>query len=133
MNSYLLDTHILLWTQLDPNKLSKVQRSILESSDNQKFLSIISVWELSLKYSISKIDLGDRTPEEFVAGIYNYGLSTTTPTAEQYATFHRLPKVLEHRDPFDRMIIWQAISSGLTLISSDKKLADYKIHGLQLV
>jgi PIN domain nuclease of toxin-antitoxin system len=128
--NYILDTHILLWTRLDPSRLSKSQRSILESSADLKFISTITIWELSLKFSLGKLDLGGHTPEEFMSSAYKLGLQVLPPTLDQFASFHRLPKNVAHKDPFDRMLIWQAIQSDMCLVSSDTKLAAYEVYGL---
>jgi PIN domain nuclease of toxin-antitoxin system len=131
--NYILDTHILLWTRLEPSKLAKPQRSILESSTDRKFVSTLTIWELSLKFSLGKLDLGGHTPEEFMSTAYKLGLQVIAPTPDQFASFHQLPKNIAHKDPFDRMLIWQAIQSDMCLISSDVKLAAYEVHGLTLV
>jgi PIN domain nuclease of toxin-antitoxin system len=131
--NYMLDTHILLWVRFSPEKLTKTQKTIIESPDKEKFISAVTAWEISLKYSLGKLDLGGDTPEVFIAGLQKVGIKSITPTQEQYATFYLLPKVEKHKDPFDRMIIWHAMNSGLTLISSDKKLSGYKLHGLRLI
>ncbi len=55
-----------------------------------------------------------------------------SPEPEQFASFHQLPVVFGHKDPFDRMLIWQAIQSGMTFLSQDSKLSEYYIHGLKL-
>jgi PIN domain nuclease of toxin-antitoxin system len=130
---YLLDTHTLLWARLSPDKLKKTQKAIIESSEEEKFISSITAWEISLKFSLGKLDLGGHTPDEFIGGIYKLGIQIITPTAEQYVTYYLLPKMDMHKDPFDRMLIWQAIQNNLTLLSSDRKLSGYKIHGLTLV
>jgi PIN domain nuclease of toxin-antitoxin system len=131
--NYLLDTHILLWARLDPAKIKTDQRAIIESAAVEKFISSVTVWEISLKYSLGKLDLGGHTPDEFMAGMYKLGIKVITPTPEQYSTFYLLPKLLHHKDPFDRMIVWHAMNSGLILLSSDKKLHDYKLHGLAII
>jgi len=129
---YLLDTHILIWARLDHKKLTVAHRAILESASEEKYISAISVWEISLKYYIGKLELGSITPDEFIAGIYKLGIKVVAPTTEQYSSFYLLPTINKHKDPFDRMIIWHSIESGLTLISSDKQMSEYKIHGLNL-
>jgi PIN domain nuclease of toxin-antitoxin system len=128
--TYILDTHTLLWLRLNPNKLSKEHKTILESPRDEKCVSVLSAWEISLKFSLEKLDLGNHTPDEFMASIPKLGLKIITPTPEQFATYYLLPKIYKHKDPFDRMIIWQAIRSGLTLLSADKKFSEYKPHGL---
>lgn len=107
--------------------------AIIQSPDDEKFVSAITVWEISLKFALGKLELGGQTPDEFIAGIDKLGIRNITPTSSQYATYYLLPKMDKHKDPFDRMIIWHAVQSGLTLISSDRRLPDYKIHGLELV
>jgi len=129
---YLLDTHTLLWLRLSPEKISSQQRRIIESSDEEKFVSSISAWEISLKFSLGKLDLNGYSPEQFISSIESIGLKNITPTTQQWATYHLLPKIEKHRDPFDRMLIWHALQSGLTLISSDKQFSNYQPHGLQL-
>jgi PIN domain nuclease of toxin-antitoxin system len=130
---YLLDTHILLWVRLSPEKLSKNQKIIIESSEDEKFISSISIWEISLKFSLGKLNLGDHTPSEFIGGIEALGIKHITPSPDQYASYYLLPRLDKHKDPFDRMIIWHAMQSGLTLISNDKQLSQYKLHGLEVV
>jgi PIN domain nuclease of toxin-antitoxin system len=131
--NYLLDTHVLLWLRLSPDELKKAQKTVIESSEEEKFISSISVWEISLKFSLGKLDLGGHTPDEFMAGIHELGIKVITPTPEQYATYYLLPKIDGHRDPFDRMIIWHAMQSGVTLISSDQQLHQYSKHGLKVI
>ena len=130
---YLLDTHVLLWLRLNPEKLRAEHRNIIESSETEKFVSSITLWEISLKYAVGKLELGKHTPDEFLAGIYKIGLKDITPSAEQWSTYYLLPKIQGHRDHFDRMIVWLAIQSGMTLVSSDKKFGEYKPHGLSVI
>ena len=131
--NYLLDTHILLWLRLNPEKLRPEHKKIIESSEHEKFVSSITQLEISLKYAVGKLDLGEHTPDEFLAGIYKIGLKDITPSPDQWSTYYLLPKIKGHRDPFDRMIIWLAIQTGMTLVSSDSKFSEYKPHGLNVV
>lgn len=127
--SYLLDTHILLWSRLEPKKLSNSHKKIINSNE-QKFISPISIWEISLKFSLGKLNLGGHNPEEFLDSALQLGFQIAVPEVEQFASFHNLPKVSKHQDPFDRMIIWQATQSNLILLSHDNQMPKYKIHGL---
>lgn len=131
--NYLLDTHVLLWLRLSPERLSSEHKKIIESSEDEKFVSSITRWEISLKFAVGKLELGDHTPDEFLAGIYKIGLKDITPSSEQWSTYYLLPKIKDHKDPFDRMIIWLAIESGMTLLSSDSTLGGYKPHGLNVI
>lgn len=129
---YLLDTHTLLWYRLEPNKLSEVHRLAISASDKQKYISTISIWEISLKFGLGKLGLNGHTPEEFVTSAVDIGFQIIQPEVGNFASFHRLPNVLKHKDPFDRMLIWQALNQDLVLLSHDTKMATYKIHGLTL-
>lgn len=131
--NYLLDTHTLLWLRLSPEKLSLEHKKIIKSSENEKFVSSISHWEISLKYALGKLELGSHTPDEFLAGIYKIGLKDIAPSPEQWSTFYLLPKINNHKDPFERMIIWLAIQTGMTLLSSDSMFGKYKPHGLSVI
>lgn len=131
--NYLLDTHVLLWLRLSPEKLKPEHKRIIESSEEEKFVSSITQWEISLKFSIGKLDLGAHTPDEFLAGIYKIGLKDITPSPDQWSTYYLLPPIKDHKDPFDRMIIWLAIRSGMALLSSDSRMEEYRLHGLKVV
>ncbi len=131
--NYLLDTQSLLWLRLNPKKLKPEQIEVLTSSEEEKFVSSISLWEISLKFSLGKLDLGGHKPDEFTGSLTSIGLKHITPSVDQWSTYHLLPPVKNHKDFFDRMIIWQAMQSGVTLLSSDAKFADYKPHSLKVI
>jgi PIN domain nuclease of toxin-antitoxin system len=130
---YLLDTHILLWTLFEPEKLSEQSIKILESSSDQKLVSGINLWEISLKYSLEKLELGELTPDNLLIKIKEFGFEILEISSEILTSYHRLPKKENHKDPFDRMLIWQAIQSGFALISQDNRIAQYKSEGLKLL
>jgi PIN domain nuclease of toxin-antitoxin system len=130
--TYLLDTHILIWTLLDPEKLSKSHQNALNDALTHKLISVISIWEISLKFGLGKLDLGGHTPEELLAAATQLGLQTVSPEPSTYASFHNLKLNPVHKDPFDRMIIWQALQDGLTLVSYDSKMSQYRPQGLKL-
>lgn len=130
--SYLLDTHTILWCLFSQPKLSLTHSELINNSNEQKFLSVISVWEISLKFSTGKLDLYGHSPEGIVEECVAIGFEVLPQKPDDYASFHRLPKVLKHKDPFDRMLIWQAIQNDLVLLSRDSQLPKYNIHGLKL-
>lgn len=130
--NYLLDTHILLWARLSPGKLPANHRAIITGSEDLKFISPLSIWEISLKYARGKLNLAGHSPEEFLEGALRLGFRIMATTPEQFASFHSLPPLTGHKDPFDRMLIWQAIQSDVTLLSRDSQLPEYNIHGLKL-
>jgi PIN domain nuclease of toxin-antitoxin system len=129
--NYLLDTHVLLWFGLDPERISSKQRAIIDGRDAMKFISSISIWEISLKFARGKLSLGRHTPEEFLESALSLGFHIISPDPGQFASFHKLPSVVGHKDPFDRMLIWQAIQSDLIFLSQDRQLPNCDIHGLK--
>jgi PIN domain nuclease of toxin-antitoxin system len=130
--SFLLDTHTLLWTQFDPDRLGRKGAEVIANPELTIYVSVVSFWELSLKYATGKLVLGKVTPDDFPALVCQSGFDILPLAESDAATFHHLPR-LEHKDPFDRLLIWQAISRKLTFISQDKACAAYKKQGLKVI
>jgi PIN domain nuclease of toxin-antitoxin system len=128
----LLDTHALLWTLFDPARLSKKAADCIKNHDVTVAVSVISFWEISLKYATGKLHLTNVTPDDFPEIVRQSGFTILQLADTEAATFHRLPR-MEHKDPFDRLIIWQTISRKLALISQDRAFADYKKLGLKVI
>ncbi|XOF33452.1 MAG: type II toxin-antitoxin system VapC family toxin [Candidatus Electrothrix sp. YB6] len=129
---YLLDTHVLLWALFEDEKLSDRAEAEISNPNNRIFISIVSYWEISLKYGIGKLELNGITPEELVHASREIGFETLNIAEKEVAAFYRLPKI-RHKDPFDRLIIWQAINRKLTLISKDRMIREYKEFGLKFL
>jgi PIN domain nuclease of toxin-antitoxin system len=118
--NYLLDTHVLLWLNSDVRRVSESAIKALDLAD-QVYYSAASVWELSIKQSLGKIHL--TAP---ISGFVQQSRFLELPVTTQYAeAAARLP--LHHRDPFDRMLVAQAISENLVLITADRRLSSYEI------
>ena len=130
--NYLLDTHTFLWAVFSPNKLSAKSKKEIRSVENRICLSSITFWEISLKFALGKIELENCKPDEMPDLAMKMGLEIIQPTAQENASFYQLPKV-QHKDPFDRMIIWQSIQQQLVLISKDGGLEEYRAFGLQIL
>jgi len=116
---YLLDTQVYLWFIGDSSRLSKKARSSIGSAD-QVFVSAASVWEAAIKRAIGKLAA---EPGDLVAGIRGSGfieLPVTAPHAARVATLPHL-----HRDPFDRLLLAQAIDEPLHLLTADAALRQY--------
>ena len=128
--SYLLDTHAFLWAVFSPNKLSAKARKEIRSAESTICLSTISFWEISLKFALGKIELKNCKPNDLPDIAAQMHIEIIQPTAQETASFYQLPKV-KHKDPFDRMIIWQAIQQPLVLISKDADFPEYKELGLK--
>lgn len=125
----LLDTHSLLWAIVAPEKLSASMRGAIADPANEVHVSTVSFWEISLKFSLGKLEITGCTPEDLVRISRQMGLAITAPSAEESAGFHRLPRVA-HKDPFDRMLIWQCLQREWTLITRDRGLDEYRALGL---
>lgn len=132
MRTYLLDSHTFLWALLDIQKLSKKVKSILEDPDNEIFVSSVTFWEISLKYGLGKLDLNGVDPEELPELALQTGFELMPLLPHEAAAYHKLDATW-HRDPFDRMLIRQAIQKDITLISKDKNVAQYSSAGLKIL
>jgi PIN domain nuclease of toxin-antitoxin system len=130
--NYLIDTHCFLWSLFSPEKCSTTVADVLRDGDNTIHVSAVSFWEISIKHALGKLILEGISPAELpeAARAANYKLIPMH--ADQAATFHRLP-VNGHRDPFGRMLVWQAIQLAMTLISRDAMLSQYAAQGLNIV
>lgn len=130
--NYLLDTHAFLWAAFSPNKLSAKARNEIRSAENQVCISIVSFWEISLKYTLGKIELTHCTPADMPDIATQMGIEIIQLGAQDTASFYQLPKVAL-KDPFDRMIIWQAIQQQRMLISKDANFPEYRQFGLKVL
>jgi PIN domain nuclease of toxin-antitoxin system len=128
----LLDTHTFLWAAFSPNKLSTKARNEIRSAENQVCISTVSFWEISLKYTLGKIELSNCTPADMPDIATQMGIEIIQLGALETASFYQLPKVA-HKDPFDRMIIWQAIQQQRMLISKDANFSEYRQFGLKVL
>lgn len=131
--NYLLDTHIVLWSLFEPGRISTPLRTILENDRDLKLLSDINLWEISLKYSLGKLELNGTNPSKLFETLLQAGFEVAELESRVFVTYYQLPKKDDHQDPFDRLLIWQAIENDYTLITQDKKIEQYRGDGLQLV
>lgn len=132
MSAYLLDTHTFLWSAFAPEKLSKPAYAVLSDADSRIYVSSVTFWEIALKTSIGKLTLTGCESDELPEIASRLGYSHLSLEADEAAAFHRLPR-RKHKDPFDRMLIWQAIYRQLVLISKDGAFEKYRTLGLQAI
>ena len=130
--TYLLDTHYMLWAVADTKKLSKSIKDIITNPEHRIVVSTISFWEISLKSALGKFEISGFSPEDLPAACLQVGFEIESVSADDSSTYHLL-KSTYHKDPFDRMLIWQAIRSDYTLISIDSNVKKYKSEGLKIV
>ena len=124
----LLDTVTFLWITLSDPRLSERTRQLFADPANEVFLSVVSSWEMAVKHSLGRLPL-PAPPEKFVVTQRELHGIQALPLAEESALYvTRLPKL--HADPFDRMLICQAIVHGLVLLSPDDQIAQYPVRVL---
>jgi len=127
----LLDTHYLLWAFIDTSKIIKSIYSKLLSDENEVFYSQASLWEISIKFNMGKLSLKGMKPEEFYEEIENSFLKCRVFENDELITLYKLP--IEHKDPFDRILIWQSIKSDFYFLSVDKQVVNYRKYGLKIL
>jgi PIN domain nuclease of toxin-antitoxin system len=115
----LLDTHLFLWWLKDDPQLSKQARALITNADIA-YVSSVSIWEAAIKIQLGKLDAN---LNEIVEAISNEGFIELPLLAKQAAMLTQLPII--HRDPFDRMLLAQAIAEPLRLLTSDEILKKY--------
>ena len=130
--NYILDTHAMIWALFDSSRLSENVKQIILNPENNIYVSIISFWEISLKYNLGKITFGKITPDRLPDYIKKSGYYILNLEPEVVASFHKLPSD-GHKDPFDRLIIWQSIHSNFTLLSKDDNFEKYKKYKLEVL
>jgi len=121
----LLDTQAFLWSSGAPERLSPRARRAIEAGRNEVFLSVASVWEIAIKTRIGRLQL-TRDVEEFTRERMVESSLVALPVLLTHAIrVASLPDV--HRDPFDRLLVAQAIVEGLHLVTADHRLRDYPV------
>ncbi len=115
----LLDTHVFLWAVTDDRKLTKVARKLILDADDV-FVSSASIWEASIKAGLGKLDVD---VDLLVSEIEASGFSELPVRAVHAAMVRSLPDI--HRDPFDRLLVAQALAEPLRLMTSDDHLSKY--------
>ena len=128
----LLDTHTFLWALTETNKLSRKAIDVIKNPRNEIYVSSITFWEISIKTRIKKLDLDDIVPEDLIPLAEKMEFELISLAPEEAITYHKLDEA-KHKDPFDRMLIWQSISRDLVLISKDKEFKNFLPFGLKLL
>jgi len=117
----LLDTHILLWHLADNPRLKKAKSKIIEDPKNKIFYSIISLWEIAIKTSIGKLEISQPIAGLIPKEIYLLDLKVEHIQIVKELAFH-------HKDPFDRLLIAQAMEENLSIMTNDAYFENYRIE-----
>ena len=121
----LIDTHALLWYLQGDTNLSNLALTTIEDKDNDVFVSIVSLWEIAIKLGLGKLEL-QRPFENLEADLQRLDIKILPITFAELDIYRSLP--LNHRDPFDRILIAQSIGNSLTIITRDPLFEPYSIR-----
>ena len=118
----LLDTHAFIWMDSEPHRLSKLVRDTIQDPSNEIWLSVVSAWEMVIKNQLGKLALSIPVIQTVESQIQN-GIQVLDVSLQHVLAVELLPPI--HRDPFDRILLAQAISIGASFISCDPILSQY--------
>ena len=121
----LLDTHVFLWWVNDSPSLSLRAREAIICQENDCFLSVASCWELAIKSSLGKLKLREPVERFIPEQLALNGFRLLPIDFRHVSRVENLP--FHHRDPFDRLIVGQAMAEKLVVVTADAKLADYEV------
>jgi PIN domain nuclease of toxin-antitoxin system len=121
----LLDTCTFLWIISDSAELSEVARAEIRSPENAVFLSSVSAWEIAVKSKLGKLPLPEAAAQFVPTQRALHRIEPLALDERAVLTLAKLPEL--HKDPFDRMLICQAIASGMTLVTPDPLVSQYPV------
>jgi PIN domain nuclease of toxin-antitoxin system len=119
----ILDTHALLWFLAGDDRLSARARRLVEDGSNEMLVSVASLWEIAVKHSLGKLDLAGSFEQVIPGQLEANGLAVLHLATSHVARVATLP--FHHRDPFDRMLIAQALVEGLPIVGVDTAFDPY--------
>lgn len=118
----LLDTHLLLWAAGDPDRLSAVACALIGAPENELWFSAASVWEIAIKRGLGREDF-QVNPRLLCRGLLDNGYRELLVGSAHAVAIDSLPPL--HKDPFDRLLVAQAMVEGITLLTADASVAQY--------
>lgn len=124
----LLDTHVFLWYIQGSDRLASRTREYVSDTDNAVFLSPVSIWEALIKYRLGKLPLPDHPESYLPYQRTRHGIESLDLDEMSVVRLAQLPTL--HRDPFDRILICQALEHGLTLVTVDPAVRAYPVPTL---
>lgn len=122
----LLDTHAFIWWIIQTTRLSSTALAAMQNPQNELFLSVVSIWEMQLKIQLGKLHFNLALPELIEEQQLLNGIKLLTIKPEHIYALSQLP--FHHKDPFDRLLIAQAITENLPLVSDDTKFPAYPVQ-----
>ena len=122
----LLDTHIFLWFISGDSKLDGYSRELIENPDNGRFLSVASIWEITIKSSLGRLEVQMPISALVRDHVWTNAIELLAIAPEHLDVLHGLP--YHHKDPFDRIIIAQAVYEEMGLLAKDSAFGDYDVR-----
>ena len=129
---YLLDTHVFLWSILETKAIPRNTIKEIKNPNSEIYVSSVSLWEIAIKTRIHKLELKGIAIEELASYIERMDYQIIALTAEDSLGYCNLAEST-HKDPFDRMLIWQCISRNITIISKDSEFKKFVPYGLKVL
>jgi PIN domain nuclease of toxin-antitoxin system len=133
MKKYLLDTHTLIWVFVDKSKLPERVLKLLQDNETLLFVSAVSFWEIAIKHRKGKLYLENFKIENIPDYCRSLKIEQIPLMPENAINYSNLPYSENHKDPFDRMLVYQCIRGNYTLISKDNKMKFYETDGLNCI
>ena len=130
MTSFLLDTHIFLWCITADSRLPASFKAAIQDCSNEVYLSAASVWEAVIKHNLGKLALPGPAAEYLPQQRAAHGIAALP--VDEGAMCHLADLAALHRDPFDRLLIAQAMQHELTLVTVDTEIAAYPVKQLEI-
>lgn len=130
---YLIDTHILIWLAVSPEKVSKKICEIIENPQNSISISTVSLWEIAIKLAIKKLDLQGIEISDLVQFCSEQNIEIVQLPVSAVKKYAEIPIKENHKDPFDRALIALCISDDYVFLSHDGKLEQYTQDGLVFI
>jgi PIN domain nuclease of toxin-antitoxin system len=121
----LLDSNVVLRMLMARRRLTPRALRLLEDDRNQLFFSFASLWEVAIKVAVGKLDLPAGSAESLLPELHKLGVTLLPIDQASILRTQTLPHFTNHKDPFDRLLVAQALEFGLTILSSDRDLALY--------
>jgi PIN domain nuclease of toxin-antitoxin system len=119
----LLDTHVAIWAVTEPQRIPKALLEIISDTANGVFVSVVAVWETSIKHQLGRIDSPPFSGQQSIGHFQDAGFSLLNIIPAHAAFVERLPPI--HSDPFDRLMLAQAIVENIHFVTHDSRLRQY--------
>ncbi|MBL8577423.1 MAG: type II toxin-antitoxin system VapC family toxin [Mesorhizobium sp.] len=122
---FLLDTHVAIWATNTPERIPAHIRAPIEDSASQVWVSVVAIWEIAIKHPLGRPDAPPLSGHQAIGEFENANFSLLNVTAPHAAFVERLPRL--HADPFDRLMLAQAVMENMQFVTYDRHLAQYDV------